>query len=124
MSCASSIGYSDAPLAYGDGDKKAAQGCVWIAPESISNEIYSRILPHLPVSIKGKNIAGINRRFRFYRYTSKYSEYRAHVDGAWPASGVDGDVYQFDTSGGKQWSCFTALIYLNEGMVGLLICRI
>jgi hypothetical protein len=117
MNCATSIGYEDA-LSYGEGEKKAAQGCVWIAPESITTEIYSRILPFLPEAIKGKTVAGLNRRLRFYRYTPENSEYRPHVDGAWPPSSIEGDVYQFDSSAGKQWSCFTCLIYLNQGFEG------
>ncbi|KAL3894460.1 MAG: hypothetical protein SGCHY_005263, partial [Lobulomycetales sp.] len=119
MQCGERIGYLDA-LSYGTAGRMAAQGCVWIVPSSLHAQLFARVEPHLPAEIKGRALTGLNRRFRFYRYTPQHCEYRAHVDGSWPPSGFhpeNGD-YKFDVSEGRQWSCLTFLIYLNDGFRG------
>ncbi|KAJ3409658.1 hypothetical protein HDV05_004316 [Chytridiales sp. JEL 0842] len=78
---------------------------------------------------KLRYLAGINPRFRVYRYTSQ-SIYRPHIDGAWPPStyvqpkDTNGNpiesksYYIHDASNGTTWSKLTFLIYLNEGFQG------
>ena len=90
-----------------------------IADEYLGNEIFDRVKLLLPQSICGCQLAGINARYRFFRYFAGilffflllaltpyniYSclfvclsyllchsdaVYRPHIDGAWPGSGVD-----------------------------------
>ncbi|KAF2741652.1 hypothetical protein M011DRAFT_414107, partial [Sporormia fimetaria CBS 119925] len=67
--------------------------------------------------------------FRVYRYVPG-AEYRCHIDGAWPPSGITPEgKYVYDASGpgvdaglesatGKQSSLFTFLIYLNDDFEG------
>jgi hypothetical protein len=49
-------------------------------------------------------LAGLNSRWRLYRYKPG-SIYRPHIDGAWPASGVNADTgeYMYDAYGDR-WS--------------------
>jgi hypothetical protein len=49
-------------------------------------------------------LAGLNSRWRLYRYKPG-SVYRPHIDGAWPASGInaDTDEYMYDAYGDR-WS--------------------
>eukprot|EP00953_Heterococcus_sp_UTEX-ZZ885_P036748 18910-Heterococcus_DN1.PRE.2 len=63
-------------------------------------------------------LAGLNSRWRLYRYKPG-SIYRPHIDGAWPASGVNADTgeYMYDAYGDR-WSRLTFLIYLNDGFEG------
>jgi hypothetical protein len=49
------------------------------------------------------------------------AEYRAHIDGAWPPSGITKDdkyVYDDSPTEKKQSSLFTLLIYLNQDFEG------
>jgi hypothetical protein len=49
-------------------------------------------------------LAGLNSRWRLYRYKPG-SIYRPHIDGAWPASGINADTgeYMYDAYGDR-WS--------------------
>jgi hypothetical protein len=71
----------------------------------------------VPAAVCGRKVRGLNRRFRVYRYVPR-AEYRAHIDGAWPPSGINptNDKYIYDSSppDSKQSSLFTFLIYLND----------
>lgn len=91
----------------------------------------------LPQEITGAKLAGLNARWRFYRYLPG-AVYRPHIDGAWPASGLrttdkklseaedeaacrdaDGNQveYVYDASGDRR-SRLTFLLYLNEDFEG------
>jgi len=61
-------------------------------------------------------VAGLNRRFRCYKYEGG-NVYRPHVDGAWPGSGVVDGKYQYDMHGDR-WSKLTFIIYFNEDFEG------
>lgn len=98
------------------GTGRAAFGAVWLASDQMISELYGRILPHLPPSLAGGAVAGLNARLRLYRYESG-AVYRPHVDGAWPGSGLVDGQYAFDAFGDR-WSRLTCLIYLNEGFEG------
>lgn len=90
-----------------------ADACVWLADESILDTIYERVRPHVDPELGGGAVAGINARWRCYRYTAGVV-YRPHIDGAWPGSGLDEHGrYKYDYYGDR-WSRMTFLIYLNH----------
>ena len=61
-------------------------------------------------------LAGINRRWRCYKYDGG-NVYRPHVDGAWPGSGIVNDEYVYDMYGDR-WSRLTFILYFNEDFEG------
>jgi hypothetical protein len=84
---------------------------------SILDVLYKRMLGLMDQHLHGGDVAGINARWRLYRYIPGVV-YRPHVDGAWPGSGVSEDgQYQYDAYGDR-WSRFTFLIYLSEDFEG------
>jgi hypothetical protein len=95
-----------------------AAGCVWLVDSSVLQPVYARVASLLPQELGGGALAGINARWRLYRYTPG-AVYRPHVDGAWPGSGTDPKTgeYVFDAFGDR-WSRLTFLVYLNEGFDG------
>eukprot|EP00798_Chlamydomonas_sp_ICE-L_P025053 gene25053-10702_t len=93
-----------------------AHGVVWLADESLQGSMYERCKPHLPQVLGGGALAGLNCRWRLYRYGSG-AVYRPHVDGAWPGSGLKDGKYEFDAYGDR-WSRLTFLLYLNEDFKG------
>lgn len=112
------IGFTpDAPVRPdGQAASILAHNVYWVVDQDFHDELFRRVRPHLPELIGGKQLRGINRRFRVYRYVPG-AEYRCHIDGAWPPSGVDATGgYQYDASppGAPQSSLFTFLIYLND----------
>ncbi|KAF4977614.1 hypothetical protein FZEAL_5898 [Fusarium zealandicum] len=110
----------DAPLRE-DGDISIlAHNFYWVVDTAFHDTLWSRISPFVPASIDGRLARGINRRFRVYRYVPG-AEYRCHIDGAWPPSGISkDDTYIYDNSPAekKQSSLFTFLIYLNDEFEG------
>ncbi|KAF5004687.1 hypothetical protein FDECE_8829 [Fusarium decemcellulare] len=110
----------DAPLRE-DGDISIlAHNFYWVVDTAFHDTLWSRISPYVPASVGGRLARGINRRFRVYRYVPG-AEYRCHIDGAWPPSGITkDDTYVYDNSPAekKQSSLFTFLIYLNDEFEG------
>jgi hypothetical protein len=110
----------DAPLRE-DGDVSIlAHNFYWVVDVPFHDALWTRISPFVPASVGGRLARGLNRRFRVYRYVPG-AEYRAHIDGAWPPSGIlPDDTYVYDASppGKKQSSLFTFLIYLNDEFEG------
>ncbi|OIW23590.1 prolyl 4-hydroxylase [Coniochaeta ligniaria NRRL 30616] len=110
----------DAPLRE-DGDVSIlAHNFYWVVDEPFHDALWRRIAPFVPAAVGGRVARGLNRRFRVYRYVPG-AEYRAHIDGAWPPSGIlADDTYVYDASppGKKQSSLFTFLIYLNDEFEG------
>jgi len=100
-------------------DARPAEGCFWLVDASILDVVFERCKPLLPQEIDGRRLAGLNARWRFYRYDSDPpSIYRPHIDGSWPASGLSEDgKYVFDAYNDR-WSCMTFLIYLNDDFTG------
>ncbi|CAK7271239.1 hypothetical protein SEPCBS57363_004515 [Sporothrix epigloea] len=116
-----SVGFvPDAPVRE-DGDVSIlAHNFYWVVDPEFHDIIWSRVAPFVPASLNGRVARGINRRFRVYRYVPG-AEYRCHIDGAWPPSGVRPDMtYVYDASpeGKKQSSLFTFLVYLNDEFEG------
>ncbi len=70
----------------------------------LAEQIWQRIKHLLPVMQQGREIRGLNERFRFYRYTEG-QVFRWHCDG------------YFERENGEQ-SVLTFLIYLNDDYVG------
>lgn len=111
----------DAPLRE-DGDVSIlAHNFYWVVDVPFHDALWARISPFVPSDVGGRPARGLNRRFRVYRYVPG-AEYRAHIDGAWPPSGIrkEDDAYVYDASppGRKQSSLFTFLIYLNDEFEG------
>ena len=103
-----------------------AHNFYWVCDQAFHDTLWGRISPCLPASMPdGRKARGLNRRFRVYRYVPG-AEYRAHIDGAWPPSGIQPatatspEKYIYDASppDKKQSSLFTFLIYLNDDFEG------
>ncbi|GAA5846791.1 hypothetical protein JCM11251_006158, partial [Rhodosporidiobolus azoricus] len=94
-----------------------AHNLYWLADRTFLDTFCSRFLHLCPQVIGGGKVTGINARFRVYRYVPG-AIYRPHIDGAWPASGIDAKTgeYLYDSSpqDKPQWSKLTFLIYLND----------
>eukprot|EP01032_Pedospumella_encystans_P005830 gene5830-6963_t len=91
---------------------------VWLADESLLGPIYARVQALLPPVLEGHELCGINARLRLFRYYPG-AEYRPHIDGAWPGSGLlpDGS-YTDDAFNADRHSRLTFLMYLNDGFTG------
>jgi len=91
---------------------------VWLADESLLGPIYARVQALLPPVLEGHKLCGINARLRLFRYYPG-AEYRPHIDGAWPGSGLlpDGS-YTDDAFNADRHSRLTFLMYLNDGFTG------
>lgn len=107
----------DAPITEeGEESSILAHNFYWIVDEAFNAKLWSRVAPFVPTEVAGKKVRGLNRRFRVYRYVPG-AEYRAHIDGAWPPSGISAEdkyIYDASPSTGKQSSLFTFLVYLND----------
>jgi len=105
-----------------------AHNFYWLVDCAFHAALWARVAPHVPARVAGRKARGLNRRFRVYRYVPG-AEYRCHIDGAWPPSGLvspGGDatsttttaaekyVYDASPAGARQSSLFTFLIYLND----------
>lgn len=115
IAVAEAMGYApDEPL--GTPQDTRAMGCVWLADEAVGDALFQRCRAHLPASLAGGDLVGINARWRLYRYDPG-NVYRRHVDGAWPGSGLVDGRLQYDAYGDR-WSRLTFVLYLNEGFGG------
>ncbi|KAI0994917.1 hypothetical protein K3495_g13263 [Podosphaera aphanis] len=123
IAAAETLGFTpDSPVG-GDGEKNSilAHNFYWIVDTAFATRLWARVEPFVPAVVEGKTVRGLNRRFRVYRYVPG-AEYRVHIDGAWPPSGIDpvNDTYIYDSSPSeaKQSSLYTFLIYLNDDFEG------
>lgn len=97
-----------------------AHNFYWIIDTAFHDKLWARVSPFIPSVIDGKKSRGLNRRFRVYRYVPG-AEYRSHIDGAWPPSGISKDdryIYDDSAADKKQSSLFTFLLYLNDEFEG------
>lgn len=97
-----------------------AHNFYWIIDVAFHDKLWARVSPFIPSVIEGKKARGLNRRFRVYRYVPG-AEYRSHIDGAWPPSGISSDdryIYDNSPTEKKQSSLFTFLLYLNDEFEG------
>nr|POF12956.1 hypothetical protein CFP56_10104 [Quercus suber] len=112
----------DAPIRDdGDDTSVLAHNFYWVVDQAFHDQLWQRVSPFVPEHVSGRKVRGINRRFRVYRYVPG-AEYRCHIDGAWPPSGIDAItgkyVYDASSKAAKQSSLFTFLIYLNDNFKG------
>mmetsp|Transcript_36677 Transcript_36677/g.79881 ORF Transcript_36677/g.79881 Transcript_36677/m.79881 type:complete len:602 (-) Transcript_36677:18-1823(-) len=93
--------------------------CEWLVDSSILDPIHERIMAHLNQTVHGEKVAGVNARWRLFRYGEERT-YRPHIDGSWPGSGRDAKTgtYTSDAFNGDRRSRYTFLIYLNDGFEG------
>jgi hypothetical protein len=116
-----SVGFlPDIPIREGGDTSVLAHNFYWIVDTAFHDKLWARMAPFVPASLNGRRSRGVNRRFRVYRYVPG-AEYRCHIDGAWPPSGIrPDDTYVYDDSpaGKKQSSLFTFLLYLNDEFEG------
>ncbi|KAG6027118.1 hypothetical protein E4U41_001051 [Claviceps citrina] len=119
------VGFSpDVPIRDGCGQGQdtsvLAHNFYWICDTAFHDALWARMAPLVPASLHGRPCRGLNRRFRVYRYVPG-AEYRCHIDGAWPPSGIRPDgTYVYDSSPPerRQSSLFTFLLYLNDEFDG------
>ncbi|KAG8859085.1 hypothetical protein FRB96_004655 [Tulasnella sp. 330] len=127
VQAAVNIGFERDEAAAGSAKLKTsilAHNFLWLADKPFLENFYSRLLPFVPATALvstdgngGGKVRGINARFRVYRYNEK-QVYRPHIDGAWPAAGLDPVTgeYLHDSSPPSDplWSRYTLLVYLNS----------
>eukprot|EP01047_Picozoa_sp_COSAG01_P000824 COSAG01_NODE_16_length_40091_cov_15.728646_37_plen_336_part_00 len=110
------MGYTeDAPVSLGRHIRQN-ENVVWIADDSLWRPLYNRVAPLLDAEVSGRHLAGLNQRWRLYKYGTG-DIFKPHTDGQWTGSAVrDGklihDVY------GDRTSVFTLLYYLNDDFGG------
>ncbi|KAK4220722.1 hypothetical protein QBC38DRAFT_493594 [Podospora fimiseda] len=111
----------DAPIQdEGEEVSVLAHNFYWVVDQSFHDLLWDRVKEYVPAEMNGRIRRGLNRRFRVYRYVPG-AEYRCHIDGAWPPSGISPEgKYQYDSSprDKRQSSLFTFLIYLNDDFEG------
>ncbi len=106
----------DAAPAAPQSAQDGIDNCCWLVDDSIMAHVWARCAAHLPATAAGAPLAGINARWRLFRYAPG-AVYRPHVDGAWPGSGVGPDGrYVYDRFRDR-WSKMTFLLYLNDSGV-------
>lgn len=119
IAAAQTVGFTpDAPIMNSREDSSVlAHNFYWVVDAPFAAKLWQRVKPYVPEQVDGKLVRGLNRRFRVYRYVPG-AEYRCHIDGAWPPSGIDptNDTYIYDSSPptARQSSLYTFLIYLND----------
>lgn len=104
VQAASAIGFERDQAAAGSATEKRsilARNFVWLADTQFHDHFYNRIKEFVPPTApsgganggEGK-VRGINKRFRVYQYTENQL-YRPHIDGAWPAAGIDAETGEY-----------------------------
>lgn len=105
---AEDIGFEEATLTSPDGPVRIAairdNDRVIVADEDLAAELWGLLEEIVPIEVEGMRAAGINERFRFYRYENG-QQFDWHQDAAFERD--NGEVSQL-----------TLLIYLNDGFEG------
>jgi hypothetical protein len=69
----------DAPIRpQGEDTSVLAHNFYWIIDQAFHDKLWSRVKAFVPEVVSGKQVRGINRRFRVYRYVPG-AEYRCHI---------------------------------------------
>jgi hypothetical protein len=69
----------DAPMRpQGEDTSVLAHNFYWIIDQAFHDKLWSRVKAFVPEVVAGKQVRGINRRFRVYRYVPG-AEYRCHI---------------------------------------------
>lgn len=105
---AEQIGFDAAPITAGAGPGMRPEvrnnDRVMFDDVELATELFGRIRDMLPRRMCGRRPAGINERFRCYRYMPG-QQFKAHYDGAFQRSA-------------RERSELTLMIYLNDGFTG------
>lgn len=111
--------HADAPVSLAH-DVRHNTNVNWIVDDSILDPIWARCAPvfteRLETTIGPLAPAGLNARFRFYRY-GPGDHFKAHTDGAWPGSRVIDGALVADAFGDRI-SWYTMLLFLSGGYSG------
>lgn len=70
----------------------------------LAAQLWLRLQPFVPAKVGEMEAIGLNERLRFYKYTAG-QQFRQHQDGSYIRN-----IHE--------WSLFTFMVYLNEGMQG------
>lgn len=70
----------------------------------LAKDLYARVKDFAPQELSISTISGLNNRFRFYKYLPG-QRFKMHQDGSY-------------IKNINEWSEFTFMVYLNEGMSG------
>jgi hypothetical protein len=74
----------DAPMRpQGEDTSVLAHNFYWIVDQAFHDKLWSRVKAFVPEQVAGKQVRGINRRFRVYRYVPG-AEYRCHIGSSPP----------------------------------------
>ena len=95
------------------------ENLVWVIDETTHNLIWDRcktLMQENKNIFNGKKALGLNKRFRFYKY-SEGDFFKPHTDGAWPGSSVI-DKKLIQNAYPDRYSQMTFLILLSEGFTG------
>lgn len=69
----------DAPMRpQGEDTSILAHNFYWVVDQAFHDKLWSRVKAFVPDAVAGKQVRGINRRFRVYRYVPG-AEYRCHI---------------------------------------------
>jgi predicted 2-oxoglutarate/Fe(II)-dependent dioxygenase YbiX len=105
---AEAVGFEPATINTRSGTKRDEQARdndrVIVDDVDLASDLWNRISNHVPVIRAGRQVVGLNERFRFYRYHSG-QKFGWHVDGPF-------------RRGNGEMSLLTFMIYLNEGYGG------
>ncbi len=95
------------------------ENLVWVVDDTTHDLIWDRcktfMQDHIDI-FNGKKPLGLNKRFRFYKY-SEGDFFKPHTDGAWPGSRVI-DKKLITNAYPDRYSQMTFLILLSEGFTG------
>lgn len=108
----------DAPVSLGR-HVRQNENVVWIADPQLNDTLFERCKPLFPPDVNGGEVAGINMRWRLYKYQPE-DIFRIHTDGGWPGSGVDPEsgMLMPDIFNGDRFSQLTWVLYLNDEFDG------
>ena len=114
-----SLGYSEDASVSLPRSVRKNENLVWIIDQITHNIIWKRVekaFVHLGDTYDGKKAVGLNRRFRFYKY-SKGDFFKPHTDGAWPGSGIV-DQQLIANVSPDRYSRMTFLLLLSDDFQG------
>lgn len=101
-------GYGEAPITTGHGAVMRKDirdnDRVMVDDPALAADLFARLRPFLPPQFVAWEPAGLNERFRYYRY-ARGQKFDWHMDG--PYRRATGEV-----------SRFTVMVYLNDGFAG------
>lgn len=108
MAQAEAVGYAPAPITTAGGPVMAphirSNQRVMLDVPALAADLLERLRPHLPATLRGWSLVGLNERLRWYRYDPG-ERFDWHCDGAFVRTP-------------RERSFLTVMLYLNEGFTG------